>query len=174
MVDLRQAEFPGLRLRPAGKQFPRCRDLGEKFRQQDVAFGHVDDAVRAFLAEADDDPLPHALEMQRGAPAGARKRKMRRRDGFGRQALPLCRQHDAVAHEGGQRVFAHVLQLARTAFREVAAWRLHMIGPLHQRAVGCKAVARHAAGHVLPVRSHAVAACGDPDYRVLFVHRALA
>ena len=62
-----------------------------------------------------------------------------------------------------------MLQLAAPAFGKMATGRLLVVGSKGKRAVVENGIARYSERNVAAARSHAVAACGDPDDKL--VHR---
>ncbi|APE28882.1 hypothetical protein BMF35_a2053 [Aurantiacibacter gangjinensis] len=82
--------------------------------------------------------------------------------------------HDATPHEVRQRGVIDMLQLAGTAFAEVAARWLLIVRSALECAVREQHIARRSAFHVLAVSRNAIALCGEADDFSGFAHRKRA
>jgi len=75
---------------------------------------------------------------------------------------------DDAGRPGG---IIQMLKLTPAAFGEMAAWRMLMIGPSNDGAVGLHAVAGRGKRHMAAIRRHAVAARRHANDFVVFAHR---
>src|SRR5687767_1704877 len=100
-----------------------------------MAFPHVHDPVRAFLAKPEHRAGSDLLTVECGAAAAARGREMGRVDDPSREALPRRGKDHPLANELGERGLVEVLELAAAAFREMATGRFGMVWADSQAAV---------------------------------------
>ena len=141
------------------------RDHREQFWRENVAFAHIDDGVALLGGEAQQDAAPLALDMQRRAAAGLRRRDERRAQQRG-QPLRLQCAGDAIGDEGGVGFVVEMLELAAAAFGEMAARRRLVMRAAGQRAIGAKQIAGRREGGMATVGSDAIATGGDADNRI--------
>jgi hypothetical protein len=127
-----------------------------------MAFAHVDDPVRHFGVEADEDALPGLKHLERRAAAATRRRQVRQAN-FRSQSVLGKRRLNAGNQIAAIDFIVGVLELTSAAFREVAARRLLVVRPKGERAVIEDGIAGYAEGHMPPAWRHAVTARGNPD-----------
>ena len=99
---------------------------------------------------------------------------MRFQQAPGLNALPLGRIDDAICHEGSQRFFVCMLQLAPAARAKVLARSLNPVGSGLDITVTGYLIARHSAFHVPPVLRHPVALGSEASDQFRCAHRHAA
>ena len=104
----------------------------EQFGPEDVAFAHVDDAVRAALAEPQHCALGCTQCVQSGTSARIGRREMRRQHLSDRDPLPFGSVHHAIGDELPQGGLVGMLELATATGREMATGRRDMMRPRGQ------------------------------------------
>ncbi len=138
---------------------------------EDMAFAHVDDAMRSGFAEADHRPLRRAQGVERGPASRRGGREMRRQQFFRLDPLALRGVDHAVGNEPAQAVLVGMLELASAADGKMSARRDGAMGPRRHRAIGSDAVARNSARHVTTRSRDAIAPRSDAQDGLVVGHR---
>ncbi|WNO52478.1 hypothetical protein [Stakelama saccharophila] len=128
-----------------------------------MAFAHVDHLMAPTFGKAQADSFSLPLRMKRGAAAAAWRRQMRLFYRRFQSVLAQCARHP-IAQEAAITLLIQMLQLAPSAFREVTAWRCHMVRPPRNIAVRGDTVPRGGERYMPAVAGDTVAACRhEPD-----------